>query len=166
MPETDMEPAAAESELAGDAVTTAGSQPGRSDDTRTGRSRAAEQMANEDIVSPTLRILDASRRPQQKTVCERPELGMVRIAGKEVKCYCRVMFLTSWSTKTAERADQLRRDMAGAGGITTPAEVKKPLIVLKNISMNVSKNALKGFDIPKHRGIILLIKVCFLSMRK
>ncbi len=77
------------------------------------------QMANEDIVSPTLRDLDASRRPQAKNrLRAMSELGMVRIAGgSEVLLQGNVS--DQLEHKTAERADPLRRDMAGAGGITT-----------------------------------------------
>ena len=60
---------------------------------------APNQFQNEDIVSPTLRDLDASRRPSQKTVCEQCPNSVWFASPEEVKCYCRVMFLTSWSTK-------------------------------------------------------------------
>ncbi|WP_407238509.1 hypothetical protein [Escherichia coli] len=56
------------------------------------------QMANEDIVSPTLRDWTPAAAHSKNRLRAMSELGMVRIA-EEVKCYCRVMFLTSWSAK-------------------------------------------------------------------
>ncbi|EGI6181596.1 conjugal transfer protein TraH [Salmonella enterica subsp. houtenae serovar 51:z4,z23:-] len=53
----------------------------------------------EEIQSPTLRDLDASRRPSRKTVCETCPNSVWFASPEEVKCYCRVMFMTSWSTK-------------------------------------------------------------------
>lgn len=79
------------------------------------------------------------------------ELGMVRIAGgSEVLLPGNVP--DQLEHKTAERTDQLRRDMAGAGGITTPAEVKKPLSSAEKYINEREQKRLKGFDIPKHRG--------------
>lgn len=49
--------------------------------------------------SPTLQALDETRRPSQKTVCERCPHSVWFASPEEVKCYCRVMFLVSWSTK-------------------------------------------------------------------
>lgn len=100
MPETDMEPAAAEDELAQAMLLLQqeASQEGVMTPVQ-GEVEQPNQMANEDIVSPTLRDLDASRRPQQKTVCEQCPNSVWFASPEEVKCYCRVMFLTSWSTK-------------------------------------------------------------------
>lgn len=49
--------------------------------------------------SPTLSALDENRRPSQKTVCERCPHSVWFASPEEVKCYCRVMYLVSWSTK-------------------------------------------------------------------
>ena len=49
--------------------------------------------------SPTLEGLDKSRRPKAKTVCESCPNSVWFSSPAEVKCYCRVMFLVSWSTK-------------------------------------------------------------------
>ena len=52
--------------------------------------------------SPTLDALDASRGlspPKASTVCERCPNSMWFASRAEVKCYCRVMFLITWSSK-------------------------------------------------------------------
>lgn len=136
----------------GDAVTTAGSQPGRSDDTRTGRSRAAEPNGERGHSKPNVARLGRQPPPTAKNrLRAMSELGMVRIAGgSEVLLQGNVS--DQLEHKTAERADQLRRDMAGAGGITTPAEVKKPLSSAEKYINEREQKRLKGFDIPKHRG--------------
>lgn len=136
----------------GDAVTTAGSQPGRSDDTRTGRSRAAEPNGERGHSKPNVTRPGRQPPPTAKNrLRAMSELGMVRIAGgSEVLLQGNVS--DQLEHKTAERADQLRRDMAGAGGITTPAEVKKPLSSAEKYINEREQKRLKGFDIPKHRG--------------
>lgn len=48
--------------------------------------------------SPTLHALDASRRPRQKTVCETCANSVWFTTPSEVSCYCRVMFLVTWSS--------------------------------------------------------------------
>lgn len=48
--------------------------------------------------SPTLAELDASRRPKAKTVCEDCPNSVWFTSAAEVKCYCRVMFLVTWSS--------------------------------------------------------------------
>ena len=136
----------------GDAVTTAGSQPGRSDDTRTGRSRAAEPNGERGHSKPNVARPGRQPPPTAKNrLRAMSELGMVRIAGgSEVLLQGDVS--DQLEHKTAERVDQLRRDMAGAGGITTPAEVKKPLSSAEKYINEREQKRLKGFDIPKHRG--------------
>ena len=57
------------------------------------------EAAMSSITSPTLQALEENRRPSQKTVCERCPHSVWFASPKEVKCYCRVMFLVSWSTK-------------------------------------------------------------------
>ncbi|MGL4755781.1 MAG: hypothetical protein ACRCXB_25785, partial [Aeromonadaceae bacterium] len=49
--------------------------------------------------SPTLDALDESRRPKARTVCERCPNSVWFASPAEVKCYCRVMFLVTWSSK-------------------------------------------------------------------
>ena len=49
--------------------------------------------------SPTLAGLDANRRPQLRTVCEVCPNSVWFASPAEVKCYCRVMFLITWSTQ-------------------------------------------------------------------
>ena len=49
--------------------------------------------------SPTLEALDESRRPKAGTVCEGCPNSVWFASPAEVKCYCRVMFLITWSSK-------------------------------------------------------------------
>jgi hypothetical protein len=49
--------------------------------------------------SPTLDALDEYRRPKAYTVCERCPNSVWFASPAEVKCYCRVMFLVTWSSK-------------------------------------------------------------------
>lgn len=49
--------------------------------------------------SPTLDALDESRRPKASTVCERCPNSVWFASPAELKCYCRVMFLVTWSSK-------------------------------------------------------------------
>ena len=49
--------------------------------------------------SPTLDALDESRRPKASTVCEHCPNSVWFASPAEVKCYCRVMFLITWSSK-------------------------------------------------------------------
>jgi hypothetical protein len=49
--------------------------------------------------SPTLLALETSRRPKLKTVCETCQNSVWFTTPQEVKCYCRVMFLVTWSNK-------------------------------------------------------------------
>ena len=48
--------------------------------------------------SPTLAALEASRRPHPGTVCETCPNSVWFASPAEVKCYCRVMFLVTWSS--------------------------------------------------------------------
>ena len=49
--------------------------------------------------SPTLAGLAASRRPKAATVCERCPNSVWFASTTDVKCYCRVMFLVTWSSR-------------------------------------------------------------------
>ena len=49
--------------------------------------------------SPTLGALDSNRRPKVKTVCETCPNSVWFSSPAELKCYCRVMYLVTWSTK-------------------------------------------------------------------
>lgn len=49
--------------------------------------------------SPTLDALDKSRRPKASTVCEHCPNSVWFASPAELKCYCRVMFLVTWSSK-------------------------------------------------------------------
>lgn len=53
----------------------------------------------ESPVSQVLALLDVTRRPQQRTVCEGCRNSVWFSSPTEVKCYCRVMYLVTWSTK-------------------------------------------------------------------
>lgn len=49
--------------------------------------------------SPALKSLDQSRRPRPATVCEDCPNSVWFTSPTEVKCYCRVMYLVTWSVK-------------------------------------------------------------------
>ena len=49
--------------------------------------------------SQTLAALDESRHPKAKTVCEACPNSVWFASPAELKCYCRVMFLVTWSSK-------------------------------------------------------------------
>lgn len=51
--------------------------------------------------SPTLLALDKSRQPKVKTACETCPNSMWFSSPEEVKCYCRIMHMISWSAKEA-----------------------------------------------------------------
>lgn len=60
---------------------------------------AQHQQEESDMpLSPTLEALDPSRRPQQRTVCERCPNSVWFASPAEVKCHCRVMYMYSWTT--------------------------------------------------------------------
>ena len=54
---------------------------------------------NDSPASPTLAELEENRRPKAKTVCEDCPNSVWFTSPNEVKCYCRVMFLVTWSNK-------------------------------------------------------------------
>lgn len=49
--------------------------------------------------SPTLAALGKSRRPSPEVVCGTCPNSVWFASPKEVKCYCRVMFLVTWSNQ-------------------------------------------------------------------
>lgn len=49
--------------------------------------------------SPTLASLAESRHPKPDTVCARCPNSVWFASPVEVKCYCRVMYLVTWSTQ-------------------------------------------------------------------
>ena len=53
--------------------------------------------------SPTLAGLDKTRRPKASTVCEACPNSVWFASPVEVKCYCRVMFLVTWSSRDPQR---------------------------------------------------------------
>jgi hypothetical protein len=61
---------------------------------------AAAGLDPQDLVaSPTLAALEVRRRPKEKTVCETCPNSVWFTSPVEVKCYCRVMYLITWSTQ-------------------------------------------------------------------
>lgn len=50
-------------------------------------------------LSPALQALEESRRPSVRTVCMTCPNSVWFTSPEEVKCYCRVMFLITWSSK-------------------------------------------------------------------
>ena len=63
--------------------------------------------------SPTLDALDESRRPKASTVCERCPNSVWFTSSAEVKCYCRVMFLVTWSTKEPNQITNCDGELLG-----------------------------------------------------
>lgn len=53
--------------------------------------------------SPTLAQLDRARRPKEHTACEDCPNSVWFASPTDVKCYCRVMYLVTWSTKDPNR---------------------------------------------------------------
>ena len=51
--------------------------------------------------SPTLSALDQARQPKVTTACETCPNSMWFSSPEEVKCYCRIMHMVSWSGKDA-----------------------------------------------------------------
>lgn len=51
------------------------------------------------VPSPTLEALDPLRRPKPETLCQTCPNAVWFTSPKEVKCYCRVMYLVIWSSK-------------------------------------------------------------------
>ena len=49
--------------------------------------------------SPTLSALDKARQPKVKTACETCPNAIWFSSPEEVKCYCRLMHMISWSGK-------------------------------------------------------------------
>lgn len=54
---------------------------------------------SQEPASPTLAGLEENRRPKAKTICETCPNSVWFASPAEVKCYCRVMYLVTWSTK-------------------------------------------------------------------
>lgn len=51
------------------------------------------------VESPTLQALAESRRPAPEVACCTCPNSLWFASDTEVKCYCRVMYLITWSTK-------------------------------------------------------------------
>jgi hypothetical protein len=60
---------------------------------------AEHRSGQGDAPSPTLQGLEPLRRPKDKTACETCRNSVWFASPLEVKCYCRVMYLVSWSTR-------------------------------------------------------------------
>jgi hypothetical protein len=76
-------------------------QPGPEGTASTGSevSEVLSFQTGDALSSPTLAALDADRRPKAGTVCESCPNSMWFSSPTEVKSYCRVMFLITWSTR-------------------------------------------------------------------
>ena len=55
------------------------------------------------VPSPTLAALDAIRRPQPGTACENCRNSVWFASKVELKCYCRVMYLVTWSSNQPQQ---------------------------------------------------------------
>ena len=63
------------------------------------RQITSEDLAGLDEGSPTLRRLEPSRRPPHEVVCATCPQAMWHVNHSEVRSYCRVMFMISWSSQ-------------------------------------------------------------------
>lgn len=59
--------------------------------------------AADNPLSPTLAALAPARRPRDGTACETCPNSVWFASPAEVKCYCRVMYLVTWSTREPNR---------------------------------------------------------------
>ena len=57
------------------------------------------QETEEVMQSPTLSALDRARQPKITTACENCPNAIWFSSPEEVKCYCRIMHMISWSGK-------------------------------------------------------------------
>ena len=64
-----------------------------------------ESMTMNDLSSRTLEELESSRRPKAKTVCEDCPNSVWFASRTELKCYCRVMYLITWSSKEQQQIE-------------------------------------------------------------
>ena len=89
-----------EEQIAADmaALDQTGQEPDQSEDWQD--SLADPEPPEETPGSPTLDGLAESRRPKAKTACETCPNSVWFASPTEVKCYCRVMFLITWSTQS------------------------------------------------------------------
>jgi hypothetical protein len=68
------------------------------------RQRRPAQAARRDAPQgPTLAGLAKSRRPQVATVCEACPNSVWFTSPVELRCYCRVMYLVTWSSKEPQQ---------------------------------------------------------------
>ena len=51
------------------------------------------------VTSPTLASLDETRHPKAGTICEHCPGSVWFASPVELKCYCRVMYLVTWSSQ-------------------------------------------------------------------
>ena len=67
------------------------------------KAEPARNKHQEAPASPTLVQLDDTRRPKARTVCEACPNSVWFASPAEVRCYCRVMFLVTWSSKEPQQ---------------------------------------------------------------
>lgn len=67
--------------------------------------------------SPTLGALDASRRPTASTVCEDCPNSVWFASPAALKCYCRVMFLVTWSSREPNQITHCDGAYLGTDGL-------------------------------------------------
>lgn len=66
-------------------------------------SASSQQATPPTAESRTLVLLERSRRPNPKTVCEGCPNSVWFASPVEVRCYCRVMYLVTWSSKDPQQ---------------------------------------------------------------
>ena len=60
---------------------------------------SALEWQQEEDLSPTLQNLPRHLQPKERTACDTCPNAMWFATPVEVKCYCRIMYLVTWSTK-------------------------------------------------------------------
>lgn len=58
-----------------------------------------EGLMHASVTLATLAASDATRLPKPSTVCEQCPNSVWFSSPQEVRCYCRVMYVTTWTTK-------------------------------------------------------------------
>ncbi len=135
---------------AGDGITAGAGQPGGANIART-TERGSKPVSEREHRKPY--VARPGRQPPpfaKNRLRGMSELSMVRITGgSEVLLPGNVP--DKLEHQTTQRADQLRRNLSGTGGVNTPVQVTKPATATDKYVSEREEKRLKGFDIPKHR---------------
>lgn len=97
-PDTDSDPAPLTSTPPADPDLASAPVPTASEDEDLAAEGSGSLGASAEHVSPTLAGLAENRRPQTATACEHCPNSVWFASPTELKCYCRVMYLVTWSS--------------------------------------------------------------------